>query len=76
MESRPENMKVAAGFDILMGGGPSYRPPPKVEEQQASESKKVMNFQEEKIANGTMNEGFDIAGSQKYSGFNPVVQYS
>ena len=26
MESRPENMKVSAGFDILMGGAPSKTP--------------------------------------------------
>jgi hypothetical protein len=60
-------------FDILMGvGKQSYKPPPAVEEQQANDSKKILNFQEEHIANGTMNDGFDVTGSNKFVGFNPT----
>lgn len=73
MESKPENMKVSTGFDILMGGGGQpFKPPPAVEEQQANDSKKVHNFQEQLLAQGTMNQGFDIVGSQRFAGYNPI----
>ena len=62
MESRPENMKVSAGFDILMGGGSqSFQPPA----PNPSNGSKVMNYQEKLIADGTMNDGFDIMGGPK-----------
>ena len=59
MESRPENMKVSAGFDILMGG-PNVTPPPP---SSKPASDPIMNYQEVHIKNGTMNDGFDITGN-------------
>ena len=49
-------MKVSSGFDILMGGG-KYTPPAPNANGPSSD---VMNFQEQHIKNGTMNDGFDV----------------